>query len=71
MTRILTAVCLSLILALPLAAEDWPQWLAPQRDGTPPRTVAPPAGAEKPPTPIGALVAGVSEKVAAPRHEIL
>ncbi|HMP02344.1 MAG TPA: PQQ-binding-like beta-propeller repeat protein [Gemmatales bacterium] len=41
MTRILTAVCLSLILALPLAAEDWPQWLGPRRDGTATSTVAP------------------------------
>lgn len=41
MTRAVLGLLLSLPLALPLAAADWPQFLGPNRDGTSPEKVAP------------------------------
>ncbi len=33
LSRLLSSSLLSLVLAAPLAADDWPQWLGPRRDG--------------------------------------
>src|SRR5947209_18364536 len=46
MNRLLVALPL-IVLVLPAAAADWPQWLGPARDGNSPETVAPWKGRPK------------------------
>ena len=48
MNRFLAALLLPLSLSLPLRADDWPQFLGPQRDGTSSETVSPWKGDLKP-----------------------
>ena len=48
MLRFLTAAALALVLPLAGLADDWPQFLGPNRDGSSPETVAPWKGELKP-----------------------